>query len=299
MAKRQRDDVVARHLKQIRAGAKKPGHIAARRAARLCSIEQCLVSPSLEGFLQIAIDLEALGWVEGAAAVTCVCEAEADGWSLLQTSFAYSCWNVRICNALFRRGRLKAGWSSTHLNLGARCLAHAMATGDDTFAIWCGHALLENFISGVGLYDRSPREFEPFMVHLFARWQSLRVPTFAIPCVSLEVYQELFDTWDDEQAFAGALVKACDYHVEHSVEGRIAHAEFECVPHNVFPAEILAVKRLRNAAGRPWPAIEHPLLNTPLAEFPASAPQVRSEMLERISEAAQALLPESFPRDDA
>lgn len=295
MAKRQKGDVVLRHLKQIKAGVDRPGYNAERRAELTEAIEKHLASPTLDSLLRAAINLDGLGLVEGVKGVAGIWQGEPEGWTYLQTSFAYLSWNVRICTGLFQRGRLKAGWSFTHLNLAARCLAHAMATGDDVFAEWCGRTLLTNFSSSMGLYDRSPRAFEPFMVHLFARWQSLPVPGFTIPCVPLGVYQELLDAWDDEQAFATALVKVCDYHVEHSIEERVAHAEFVSVPHNVFPAEILAVKRLRNAAGLPWPAVEHPLLNTPLAQLPTSIPQVRSDMLDRVASAAQAALPEVCP----
>jgi hypothetical protein len=295
MAKKPKWDVLKR-LKQIKAGVDKPGHIASRREARTASIANCLVSPSLDDLLDAAGDLEALGWIEGAAGTAGIWQGQADGWGLLQASFAYSSWNVRIYIGLFQHGRLQRGFDFTFpQNLSARCLAHAIATKEDGFADWCGRMMLANFTTGEGPYDRWRRPFEPFMVHLFARWKKLPIPPSALPCPPLGVYQELLDAWSKDQDFAAAVVTACDYHGEHSVEERIAHAEFVSDPHNVFPAEILAVKRVREEEGLPWPTIDHPLLNTPLAQLPPSLPRIHNDLLGRVAGAVRSVLPEVSP----
>src|SRR5262249_14322640 len=193
--------------------------------------------------------------VDGAAGVVGVCEGQAEGWEVLQTSLAYSSWNVRLCVGLYQRGRLEPGFSFSHLNLAARCLAHSLATREDGFADWCGRMLLENFVSGSGLYDRWMRPFEPFVVRLFARWKNLPISHVEVSSPPPGVYQELLDAWNSEQSFADAVVKSCEYHSEHSIDGHVAHAEFVRVPHNVFPAEILAMKRVRDEAGLPWPTL--------------------------------------------
>jgi len=289
-------NVIHRHLKGLKRGVDRPGYLAGRRASLTNSIRESLLSPTLDNLLDAAIDLEGLGTVEGTVGAGHVWQGEADGWQLLQTSFTSFNWNVRIYTGLFHRGRLQRGFDfSGPQNMAARCLSHAIATKEDTFADWCGRMMLNNFTTGEGLYDRWFRPFEPFMVYLFARWKKLPIPHSALPCPPLGVYQELLDAWNSEQDFAAALVKACDYHTEHSIEGRIAHAEFVRVPHNVFPAEILAVKRLRDAEDIPWPAVEHALLDTPLAQPPATLPRVQNDLLDRVTNVVREVMPEGAP----
>jgi hypothetical protein len=294
MAKKPKWNVL-KSLKEMKTAVDRPGYHAARLSELTKSVEKHLASPSLDSLLHVAIAFERLGSVEGIKGVVGIWQGEADGWEVLQTGFAYLSWNVRICIGLFRRGRLKAGWSFTHLNFAARCLAHAIATKEDVFAEWCGRMLLHNFTTGEGLYNGWSSPFEPFMLHLFARWKKLPPPHSALPCPPLGVYQELLNAWDNEQGFAAAVIKACDYHGEHSVEGQTAHAEFVRIPHNVFPAEILAVKRVRDEVGLPWPTVDHPLLNTPLARVPPSLPHIHTDLLDRVVVAVRSVLPEVSP----
>lgn len=286
MTERQLENVLNRQIRQIRSGVAKSAYVSSRRDARVSSIRRCLESPNLDRFLEIAIELEAIGWIDGAAGVVAVWDNRDDGWPLIQSSFACSCLNVRICQSLYKVGRLKTGWSTTHLNLAARCLAHAMAVGDNGFAEWCGNTLIANFQTGVGLYDRSPSAFDPFMLQLFATAHEVSMTAIRIPCAPLGVYGELLDAWNNDRRFASALIKICDYHIERSIEERAAHSEFVSVPHNLFPAEILAAKRIRGSSGLQWPDAEHPLLRSPLAELPSSLPGSTNEIVDQVASAA-------------
>jgi hypothetical protein len=295
MAKKPKWDVVKR-MKQMKAAMDRPGYNAARRSELTESAEKHLASPNLDNLLRTALSLDGLGTVEGIAGVVGIWQGEPSGWSILQTAFACMSWNVRIFAGLYQRRRIQRGFEfSSPQNMAARCLAHAVATKEDVFADWCGRIMLHNFTTGEGLYDRWFRPFEPFMVHLFARWKNLPVPPSALPCPPLGVYQELLDRWNSEPDFAAAVVKICDYHGEHSVEGQIAHAEFVRIPHNVFPAEVLAVKRVREEEGLPWPTVDHPLLNTPLAHLPPALPRIQNDLLDRVADAVRSVLPEVSP----
>src|SRR5437588_8257570 len=95
MAKRPKWDVL-RLLKQIKAGVDRPGHLAARRSELTKSIEESLSSSTLDSLFDVALDLDGLGVVEGAAGVVGIWQEESSGWPLLQTSFAFMSWNVRI-----------------------------------------------------------------------------------------------------------------------------------------------------------------------------------------------------------
>jgi hypothetical protein len=295
MAKQNKGDVVQR-LKQLKAAVDRPGYNAARRADLTETITESLSTSTLDGLFNAALDLDSLTVVEGVKGVVDIWQGEPEGWTFLQTSFAYLSWQVRICTGLFQRGRIERGFDfASPQNNAARCLAHAIATREDDFADWCGRMMLANFTTGEGLYDRWFMPFEPFMVQLFARWKNLPIPPSALPCPRLGVYQKLLDAWNNQKDFAAAAVKACDYHAKHSIEEQIAYAEFVRIPHNVFPAEILAVRRVRNEEGLLWPAVEHALLKTPLVALPSSLPHVRNQLIDLVARNVRSLMPEVAP----
>lgn len=294
MAKRTHAEVLNRRLREYAAAVRKnPGFHAERTAQSVAAIEEHLAAPSVDGMLSVAIELDSLSIVAGVVGVAAVLEGKPEGWAELQACYAYIAWDVRLCFHLFRRGRLQTGWSFMHHNLAARCLAHAMAVRDDAFVDSEGRTLLANFTTGVGLYERAPRAFEPFMLHLFARWKKLPSPRFVLPTGPLGVYGTLLDAWDDALAFDAAVLALCDYHVEMSHEGRVAHAEFTRTPHNVLPAEIWALQRVREEAGFPWTPVEHPLTTSPVGTLPVGLPPLENQLVRRIAAAARTVFGEA------
>jgi hypothetical protein len=63
--------------------------------------------------------------------------------------------------------------------------------------------------------------------------------------------------------------------------------EFSGFPESVFPAEILAVYRVRQDLGLPTPKVRHPLLETPLGRVPSPLPRVPDDVLDRVITAVE------------
>jgi len=103
---------------------------------------------------------------------------------------------------------------------------------------------------------------------------------------SLGVYVEVLDSWQDNQRLQASLLEACNYHCEriYSPTDEEESPEFIWEPYIVFPAEILAIQRVRHDMGLTTPVIEHPLMQSPLADPPREPPDFEDELLAQVLE---------------
>jgi len=295
MAKHSTESIVARHLKQAQGAMSHPETNAAIHLELTKALVEDLSSPSLDSLLLAAGRLEQLSLVAGVKGVAGVCKGKPEGWNALYESYSYLSWNVRVYTGLYQRGRISTGFDFSFPQNRALCsLAHAIAIQDDEFAEWCGQMLLSNYQIGDGPFNRWYCPFGSFLIELFARWKSLKIATTPLPRPPLGVFQELLEAWNHDRDFASALIKACDYHVERSVDGKIAHAEFVRIPYNVFPVDILAIKRIRDEAGLSWPTVQHPLLNTPMVTPPRTS-RNPNELFVHVETAVRSLMPAVCP----
>jgi hypothetical protein len=239
----------------------------------------------------IAVDLSHLAIWENSAGVYAVLCGDQAGWSQLRLGLAYEGWNLKIRYGKFQRdlaqGR-EVDVTREHW-LAARCLALAIALRDDAFADWCGQRLLHGATSSDRFFrDWDATPFHPFMARLYALWRGCAIDTKEGPLRDAGLYQPLLDHWHDEDRYAAALLQACDYHCARSVSSMKEYREFWQTPFLVFPAEILAVQRVRQELLGSAPAVSHPLLDTPLGRVPASIVLPHDELLQRVIARVQA-----------
>jgi hypothetical protein len=128
------------------------------------------------------------------------------------------------------------------------------------------------------------------MLRLYCLWRKAKLDEERFSQSKLGVYREVLDAWRDEGALAAALARACDYHARQARRDEIV-SEFAYFPANVFPAEILAVYRVRRDLRLPTPDVQHPILAMPLARPPASIPSTPDDVLDRLMTAAEEELP--------
>ena len=95
----------------------------------------------------------------------------------------------------------------------------------------------------------------------------------------LGLYQRVLDAWTNEGELVKALFDICDYHCQNTYKDAVPFCE---VPYTVFPAEMLAIRRVRSELGLVTPTVEHPLLSTPLFHVPNPVPRRRKD--ERIEQ---------------
>lgn len=242
-------------------------------------IEQAIASePAPPALRVLQLQLERIEYWEGIQGTVLVSKGSQEGWCHIYASVRYGGWKVRLLTGLFERGEDTA--SRLALNHACRCLAGSVALGQDVFAHWCGLRLINCIETGNDVFsewDLTP--FEPFMAKLYALWRGRNLDVRHPHICPLGVYQQVFDTWESEQAFAAALRAICDYHCVRTDQR--GDNEFQWSPYDVFPAEILALQRVRQELGLPQVTIEHPLLNNPLAHPPKEIAPLHDELMER------------------
>lgn len=281
-----------RQLRDLRKTTNEPGYAETQRSSLAANVEQQLSSPTLDNLLGTMLECQKGAIFEGAVGAAKAAHGEQDGWQHLQLGLAYLGWYHRLSVGLFRRGRIQRGFTLLPPNKLALCLAHAVTAREDALANWCGQTLVEFLTTDGGLYTAWYTPFEPFMAHLYTRWRKLPPPVNAVRCVSLGVYQRVLDDWDDNGRFAAAIAEACNYHLHHAIPLIAPGAEFTFAAYDVFPAEMLAIKRVRDEQGLSWPEVKHPLLDTPLFHPPERMPAVKNELIDRVAAVVREVMPE-------
>jgi hypothetical protein len=239
----------------------------------------------------IANRLENLAlWHNQSGAYAVLCGDEA-GWGQLRLALEYDGWKLRIDygkyeQALAQGRQLDYSWEH---GLAARCLALAVTFRADAFADWCGQLMLRDATASEGFFrtwHRTP--FHPFMARLYAIWRGCPIDTEAGPLRDTGIYQALLDGWDDDEQYAAALLRACDYHCTRAFQRQDECTEFWYAPFDVFPAEVLAVQRVRQELVGSAPMVSHPLLDTPLGRVPEVIALPQDELLQRVIARVQA-----------
>lgn len=206
-----------------------------------------------------------------------VSEGNQVGWSHIGASVEYDGWRLRLQVGLCERDQ----GAPVFVGDACRCLAAAIALRRDALAHWCGLRLVKSVETGDEVFlgwQHTP--FEPFLVKLYALWRGQNLDVRRPGICRLGVYQQVFDAWDDEPAFAAAVRGICDYHCARTTGSRLDH-EFQWGIYDVFPGEVLALQRIRRELGMPQVTVEHPLLDNPLAHPPEEIVPVEDELMER------------------
>ena len=96
---------------------------------------------------------------------------------------------------------------------------------------------------------------------LYARWSGKPFPLDGLPVQPMQAYEPLLSLWETEdlEALETALLAACDFHMERSKLSQAEIYEFTTAEDVLYPVEILALLRLREARGLINPDIDHPL----------------------------------------
>ena len=225
--------------------------------------------------------LNDFGCWEGMNGALAVLNGDQAGWGRLAKSVNCWYWYLRILihrsgSGPFRLNKLGVAYCIEV----ALCLAHLMANGWTSPARWLGNRLTCGFS-----VRRTPNgwpgtPFEPFMACLYQKWQGIPEDEWVPTGVDLEVYEPVLASLEaDDKSFNAALAGVCNYHVERIGDPEeLGYPEFHHPVYNVFPAEILAIQRIRAWLGRSIPPFQHRILNNPLAHPPANMPSGEDEL---------------------
>lgn len=217
---------------------------------------------------------------------------ESRGWADLLAFFAIEAASVatHICyldEAIAKRGGKyidrKMGVAQLHwigMNRATLMLITAAAFDRSEFGRWLGNRLKESVLRNDLLvsYPWTQATFERSWIKVFDVEQGRSVSaideSFGRECS----FQPLLNAWSDDEAFGGALSQCCDYHLENCRKD--SHV-FATLPFPFFPAEIVALVKMRRGFGIPTKVPSHPLLETPFAQVPNELPTLDAEHLAR------------------
>jgi hypothetical protein len=133
-----------------------------------------------------------------------------------------------------------------------------------------------------------------FVLRLLNDWQA-KPSEIAQECAHGEpIYEALLQKWrTQDQSLESLLLAACDRHT-HQARYDSNREFFELSYDNTWyvPFEILSVVRLRESLGLSLPALDHPLLNTPLGKLPPVTQPYTDETLRAVLDRVGQQLPQ-------
>jgi hypothetical protein len=226
---------------------------------------------------------------DGSCGAYRVLTKDQGGWEDIQRAFLYQVWDARIVFAQYDKHIAKC------VGLPEFPWLHAIVARQDAWADWFGERIVGSFRSRTRAVEGwEEGRLGAFCLKLYAKWRTVDLGGRNLPLI--EVYQRVFDSWNDQDGLALALRGACDFHVENSVDDDPDGVwDFLRPLYRLFPVEILAIKRVRLEQGLPMPDIDHALMQTPLAHPPDPMPEVHDELLEAVIAKARKDLPIGDP----
>jgi hypothetical protein len=261
----------------------------AQRDEQVRRIEGRLRESALGQLALLSSDLDALAHLEGVYGVARVGMGEPDGWAHLRLFLVTAYWSVRARRAVRDCGFQVDGLDYQEFNLACRCLAHAVAIGDDALADWF-LATIQPSVSGQDdLYQQTDGCFEQFIVAMYGYWKG--GPSPADPGRDrFGPYTALFRCWRGESSPDLVYTDLCRYHCQLAVRLSGPRAAFAREPHNYYPVELLALVRMSRDLNLPIPQrVDHPLFQTALVAFHSPVGELPCEVLNRVSQRVEEL----------
>jgi len=109
-----------------------------------------------------------------------------------------------------------------------------------------------------------------FMTCLYHKWKTGEMSELFTILPEDHVYQKLMRNWNDTNHFGEHLYELCNFHIYSLSDTPHKLSEilsFDCIPYDYY-----CIQFIREKEGLATPNIEHPLLQTPLAEIPKDKP---------------------------
>jgi hypothetical protein len=211
-----------------------------------------------------------------------ILERKEEAWAEFHLGMTLKAFEVRT----FYFGVMRRAPGDRGSTLGVDCalvLAHAMAIGDQTMATELGDLMTQAVARGV-YGDYNEHGYEPFVVNLFqdSRGEERRNIGFA-PAASGDKYEGVWKSWNSVDDLSKECDTLCNTHLDIAIDKTgDSYSQFGIDPCDIYPAEILALQRIRKKLGLPVPTCDHDLMKSPLADAPTEPPQSTDDLAERI-----------------
>jgi len=217
--------------------------------------------------------------------VAALVESDSAPRDPLRLAHGYGFWECLLARGLFKadtRRNRSPRLSRNTLSLG---VARAAALGlmQDCRAL--GQVLHEE--SETGLFQRDASVVAPFILRLYCQWQGIAAAPLGVSSTEPKEYGEILESWSTASSgrIGELLERACDLHLDRAREHTDNETfEFADQVYAIYPVEILMVCRLRKEQGLSVPAVEHPLMTSPMGYLvDDAAPEFNDSLLQRVS----------------
>jgi len=216
---------------------------------------------------------------------------DASGWFDLCKAARYEFWNIRIRSRSYDRAenKIKAdNFTPSIINAG-QCGISCMALNAWTEAAWMAQRLQQSRADG----SITPWSWPHAVPRLVIGLHRYLAGQKDVSDLELGIYKNIFEHWDDRAVLQQALLSAADYHVQNLRDkGSEDIAEFTHPPVDIFPAELVAIQRVREKLGLETPPIDHPLMKTPFADPPGDLRYESDELLNKVLEKVRTIIPD-------
>ncbi|MGN8344184.1 hypothetical protein ACLEJQ_11310 [Pseudomonas sp. SMV71] len=243
-------------------------------AQELDYLDEDLASESLSGLDNVADSLGLLATYHGIRGEVAINDRDISGWEDVSRSVMYRYWALMLKAKAFSKTSFLQGLKTvpnlTNQMSIAGCLLAGFIAVDRKELAASVADVLAGLLTVNGAVDPGylkQRRFEPFVLWLYSLYSG-ESALAQITSMELGVYQQVVDSWTNEQALAGALEALCQYHLSNVEDrGGAWDPEFKHAPFDLLPLEIRAISQVRQQLGLPSPDISSPLLSVGTAEL--------------------------------
>lgn len=203
-------------------------------------------------------------------------------WTIPWTrSLAWHCQGARMAQHV--RGTLRADDVEHLVPTAVHCLLAGWRDEAREMHQYC-HARLTNDFADLSQKKYAPeRRTQLFALRLLDQWFESGRDKYPPQAYSEPLFEALLAHWrhPDAEALAPLLLAACDRHTEVSMAK--GSPDLERDEYWYDPYEIVLLLQLRKELGLANPALDHPIMNTPLGRLRTAAPQYREALLDAIA----------------
>ncbi|TVY02071.1 hypothetical protein [Cohnella terricola] len=132
-----------------------------------------------------------------------------------------------------------------------------------------------NMLSKDREYYSEEKTHHVFMTCLYYKWKTGEMPPLFDILPEDHIYQRLMKNWYQTDQLAELLYEVCEFHIYSASDTPEKNNEILLFDH--IPYDYYCIKLVREKEGLETPNIEHPLLQTALANIPTSSPGYNPE----------------------
>lgn len=217
------------------------------------------------------------------------------------TAYLFLGYQLEACRYLYDAADAQGKvWGSLNFSDTLNNIVHCLMAGWTEAAAGQTHLLLRAFKWNCVMGNAHNARTQFFVMRLLADWQG--VPNYVKQwpkwASDEPLFVRLLEIWRTPGATAELghlLLVACDRRTHQSSSSTKKHYDLTHIWQWYDPFEIVAVLKLRSLAGLKLPALDHPILDSPLGRIPEPSVPYEDKLIASVRARARVLHPDAGP----